>query len=96
MVPESNERKEWKAKMATKKTKVMSVEQPEQHTAENATFPHAVESPYLAGWEHALTAKYGVRGKTWTSTKSEPQWTVRFRQGEAAAWFKNTWTAEVF
>jgi hypothetical protein len=34
-----------------------------------------------------------VRGKTWTSTKSEPQWTVRFKDGTAAVWFKNTWTA---
>lgn len=83
--------------MAAKKTKVTVTpnrEQPAQQTAADANFPHAVESPYLAGWEHALTAKYGARGKTWTSTRSEPQWTVRFRDGAAAAWFKNTWTAE--
>ena len=82
---------------AKKKATAASAEQSEQRAVEDATsatFPHAVESPYRAGWEHALTAKYGLRGKTWTSTKSEPQWTVRFRQSEAAAWFKSTWTAE--
>lgn len=81
--------------MAARKTNAVPVGQPsEQPVAEDATFPHAVESPYRAGWEHALTAKCGARGKTWTSTKSEPQWTVRFRDSEAAAWFKSTWTAE--
>jgi hypothetical protein len=98
LAPGSNEWKEWKAKMAAKKinakTNAPSAEKSEQQTVTDATFPHAVESPYLAGWEHALTAKYGVRGKTWTSAKSEPQWTVRFRQSEAAEWFKSTWTAE--
>lgn len=81
--------------MAAKKTNTTPVAQvSEQQATENTTFPHAVESPYLAGWEHALTAKCGARGKSWTSTKSEPQWTVRFRDSAAATWFKQTWTAE--
>jgi len=82
------------AKKTSAKTNALSVDQSERQTVDEATFPHAVESPYRAGWEHALTAKYGVRGKTWTSAKSEPQWTVRFRNSEAAEWFKNTWAAE--
>jgi hypothetical protein len=82
------------AKKINAKKNALAGEQSEQQAVEGVTFPHAVESPYLPGWEHALTAKYGVRGKTWTSAKSEPQWTVRFRQSEAAAWFKSTWTAE--
>jgi hypothetical protein len=81
--------------MANKKAQATPVVRSEQQEAEDETFPHAVESPYRAGWEHALTKKYGTRGKTWTSTKSEPQWTVRFRDDEAAAWFKDTWTAGV-
>jgi hypothetical protein len=81
--------------MATKKKiSVAVVSQSDNQAATHATYPHAVESPYRAGWEHALTAKCGLRGKTWTSTKSEPQWTIRFKDGEAAAWFKKTWTAE--
>lgn len=79
--------------MAAKKTKATPIKLPsEQQTAVDLTFPHAVEAPYLSGWEHALTEKYGVRGKRWTSTKSEPQWTVRFKEGEAATWFRSTWT----
>lgn len=82
--------------MASKKANLALVRPaPEQEAITDAAFPHAVESPYLAGWEHGLTAKCGARGNTWTSTKSEPQWTVRFRDGEAAVWFKKTWTAEV-
>lgn len=79
---------------ALKKTVAMPVGQrsEQQQIAEDLTFPHAVESPYIAGWEHGLTEKYGMRGKKWTSTRSEPQWTVRFRDDEAAAWFKDTWT----
>ncbi|HEY1504247.1 MAG TPA: hypothetical protein VGF92_08095 [Stellaceae bacterium] len=84
--------------MAAKKANTTPVGQPseQQQATEHANFPHAVESPYRAGWEHALTEKCGVRGKTWTSTKSMPQWTVRFRNSEAAAWFKKTWTAEAW
>ncbi len=83
-------------KTAVKKTSAAPDAQlsEKQQAAEDAAFPYAVASPYLAGWEHVLTKKYGVRGKTWTSTKSEPQWTVRFKDGEAAAWFKSAWTAE--
>ena len=78
--------------MAARKTQVASVgETSERQEAEIASYPHAVESPYRAGWEHALTAKFGIRGKQWTSTKSEPQWTVRFKNGEAASWFKDNW-----
>ena len=79
--------------MAAKKTQAILVGQTEQQAAGYMAFSHAVESPYRAGWEHALTAKYGRRGKAWTSTKSAPQWTVHFRNGDAAAWFRNTWTA---
>jgi len=78
--------------MAAKKTQTAPGAQLEQEAADDPTFPHAVQSPYRAGWEHALTQKYGRRGKAWTSTKSEPQWTVRFRDGESAAWFKLTWS----
>jgi hypothetical protein len=78
--------------MATKKMQANPVE-PAQQTAEGASFPYPVEPPFRAGWEHAVTKKYGTRGKAWTSTKSEPQWTVRFRDSEAAAWFKSTWAA---
>jgi len=82
--------------MAAKKTNSLPIgQQSDQQATEDTTFPYAVESPYLAGWEHGLTENCGARGKTWTSTKSEPQWTVRFRDGEAAVWFKKTWTAEV-
>jgi len=77
--------------MAAKETQAASGAQSEPHAADVQTFPHAVQSPYRAGWEHALTQKCGRRGKTWTSTKSEPQWTVRFRDSEPAAWFKLTW-----
>ncbi|HEY1735138.1 MAG TPA: hypothetical protein VGG12_00685 [Methylovirgula sp.] len=81
--------------MATKKTSAAPIKSAsDQEAIADAAFPHAVESPYLSGWEHALTAKCGVRGKTWTSTKSEPQWTVRFRDGANAEWFKKIWTAE--
>lgn len=77
--------------MATKKTSAAPTRpQPDPEIADPA-YPHAVEAPYRAGWEHALTAKYGTRGKSWTSTKSEPQWTIRFKEGDAAAWFKKTW-----
>jgi hypothetical protein len=79
--------------MKAKKAQATAVAQPEQQAAKDEAFPHAVESPYRAGWEHALTQKYGLRGKTWTSTKSEPQWTVRFKDSGAAAWFKEAWTA---
>lgn len=76
-----------------KKIEAMPIgQQSEQQTAEELTFPHAVKSPYVAGWEHGLTEKYGTRGKKWTSTRSVPQWTVRFKDGDAAAWFKSTWT----
>jgi hypothetical protein len=78
--------------MTTKKTQATSVARPEQPIVEDETFPYAAESPYRAGWEHGLTEKYGRRGKKWTSTKSEPQWTVRFKEGEAAEWFKAAWT----
>jgi hypothetical protein len=78
--------------MVAKKTQATPVARPAQQAADFETFPHAVESPYRAGWEHGLTEKYGRRGKKWTSTKSEPQWTVRFRESEAAAWFKGAWT----
>jgi hypothetical protein len=80
---------------ARKKATTPIVQQSDQQAAHDAAFPYAVESPYLAGWEHGLTEKCGVRGKTWTSTKSEPQWTVRFKVGETAEWFKKTWTAEL-
>jgi hypothetical protein len=60
---------------------------------DEASFPHAVAPPYGAGWEQALTTKYGIRGKKWTSTKSDPQWTVHFKDSEAAAWFKENWGA---
>jgi hypothetical protein len=64
-----------------------------QHSlTEDANFPHAVLPPYGVGWEHALTKKHGQRGKKWTSTPSKPQWTVRFKEAEAAAWFKEAWT----
>jgi hypothetical protein len=78
--------------MATKKAQATVVARSQQQVSENESFPHGVESPYRTGWEHALTKKYGTRGKTWTSTKSEPRWTVRFRDPEAAAWFKDAWT----
>jgi hypothetical protein len=77
--------------MAAKKAQATPIARSEQQAAENETFPYAVEAPYRAGWEHALTRKCGRRGKNWTSTKSEPQWTVRFRESEAAVWFRNTW-----
>ena len=77
--------------MAPKKTQAVSGVQSEPETADSLTFPHAVPSPYRAEWEHALTQKCGVRGKAWTSTKSEPQWTIRFRDTDSAAWFKPTW-----
>ena len=77
--------------MATKRTQAAPSAQPEPDEVDVQTFPHAVQSPYRAGWEHALTQKCGRRGKTWTSTKSEPQWTVRFTDSESAAWFKLTW-----
>ena len=80
--------------MVAKKAQAVPVaESSEQQAAEDVAFPHAVESPYKAGWEHGLTQKYGGRGKAWTSTKSEPQWTVRFRDSEAATWFRSTWMA---
>lgn len=79
--------------MPAKKTQTASVGVPEKTAAEQG-FPHAVEPAYRAGWEHALTKKYGTRGKVWTSTKSQPQWTIHFRDGEAAAWFKKAWTAQ--
>ena len=60
--------------------------------ADNAGFPHAVAPPYANGWQQALTDKYGPRGENWTSAKSEPQWTVSFREAEAAAWFKQNWS----
>jgi hypothetical protein len=78
---------------AKKKTQATTVPRSEQQAAEDEAFPFSVESPYRAGWEHGLTEKYGRRGKNWTSTKSEPQWTVRFKESEAAAWFKAAWTA---
>lgn len=79
--------------MAAKKINTTSDAPSEHQTVEEEPFPHAVEPPYRGGWEHALTKKYGNRGKAWTSTESEPQWTVRFRDNEAAKWFKNNWTA---
>ncbi len=79
--------------MAAKKTQAVPPAQLEQQATQDPAFQHAVESPYRAGWEHALTKKYGRRGKAWTSTKSQPQWTVHFKDGEAAAWFKGAWTA---
>jgi hypothetical protein len=78
--------------MPPKKTQATPVAQSEQQAPEDAAFPHAVQSPYRAGWEHALTKKYGTRGKAWTSRKGEPQWTVHFRNSEAATWFKDAWT----
>jgi hypothetical protein len=78
--------------MAAKKTQTTLVVQSEQQVTDDAAFPHEVQSPYRAGWEHALTAKHGRRGKAWTSTKSMPQWTIRFRDSDAAAWFKDNWT----
>ena len=80
--------------MAARKTKATPSAQSEPQAVEDSAFPYAVESPYRAGWEHDLTKKYGARGKTWTTTKSEPQWTARFRDSAAAAWFKTTWAAE--
>jgi hypothetical protein len=80
--------------MAAKKAQAASVAESEQQPPESGNFPHTVEPPYRAGWEHALTKKYGTRGKAWTSTKSEPQWTIRFRDSEAAAWFKEAWSAQ--
>jgi hypothetical protein len=80
--------------MAAKKTQATPVALPEPPASEHADFPHSVVPPYRAGWEHALTEKYGRRGKAWTSTKSEPQWTIRFRDSIAAAWFKEAWTAQ--
>lgn len=79
--------------MAAKKTQAARAEPAQPAEDHNKTFPHAVESPYLAGWEHALTKQYGARGNRWTSTKGEPQWTVRFKDDNAAAWFKSTWSA---
>jgi hypothetical protein len=80
--------------MAAKKKSAAPVELPEEKpAADDPAFPYAVASPYLAGWSDALTKKYGTRGKAWTSTKSEPQWTVRFKDSEAAAWFKDSWVA---
>jgi len=61
--------------------------------ADELKFPHSVAPPYTPGWEQALTSKYGSRGKKWTSTKSNPQWTVHFKDAEAAAWFKQNWSA---
>lgn len=78
--------------MAAKKAQTAWVEPAEKTGAEQG-FQHAIEPPYRAGWEHALTKKYGTRGKAWTSTKSQPQWTIHFRDKEAAAWFKEAWTA---
>jgi hypothetical protein len=80
--------------MTAKKPQAAPVARSEKQAAEDETFPHAVESPYRAGWEHGLTEKYGRRGKKWTSTKSEPQWTVRFKDDDAALWFKSAWTLQ--
>lgn len=78
--------------MAPKKAQAAWVGPPEKTGAEQG-FPHPVEPPYRASWEHALTEKYGTRGKKWTSTKSDPQWTIHFREADAAAWFKQNWGA---
>lgn len=53
--------------MAAKKTQATLVVQSEQQAPEDAAFPHAVQSPYRAGWEHTLTEKYGRRGKAWSA-----------------------------
>ena len=80
--------------MAAKKTQAAPGAQSEQNAAQDPSFLHAVEPPFRAGWEHAVTKKYGTRGKAWTSTKSEPQWTLHFKDSGAAAWFKEAWTAQ--
>ncbi len=77
--------------MAAKKVQAKPVAPTEPEGSKAESFPHAVDPPYRTGWEHALTKKYGTRGKSWTSTKSEPQWTLHFIDSEAAAWFENTW-----
>jgi hypothetical protein len=76
--------------MVAKKKEPTFAAQSEQRIAEDGSFPHSVEPPVRARWERALTEKYGKRGKAWTTTKSEPQWMVRFRDGDAAVWFKKT------
>jgi hypothetical protein len=79
--------------MAAKKAQAKPVASSEPEASKDERFPHAVEPPFRAGWEHALTKKHGTRGKAWTSTKSEPQWIVHFADSEAAAWFENAWAA---
>jgi hypothetical protein len=59
-------------------------------TAESE-FPHAVAPPYASGWQNDLTQREGPRGGRWTSTPSQPQWTVRFKQADKAAWFAAHW-----
>ena len=59
-------------------------------TAESE-FPHAVAPPYASGWQDALTKREGPRGGRWTSTPSLPQWTVRFKHADKAAWFAGAW-----
>ena len=56
-------------------------------------FPHAVAPPYASGWQFDLTKREGPRGGRWTSTPSAPQWTVRFKQADKAAWFASHWKA---
>jgi hypothetical protein len=50
---------EGNAIMAAKKTQAVLVRQSEHQAIEDAAFPHAVQSPYRAGWEHARSEKYG-------------------------------------
>jgi hypothetical protein len=79
--------------MTRKKTPAPTVAEPQQQVSDQGGFPHPIAPPFRAGWEHALTKKYGPRGKAWTSTKSEPQWTLHFQDHDAATWFRDTWTS---
>lgn len=55
-------------------------------------YPYAVSPPYGYGWQHDLTKRQGPRGGAWTTTRSEPQWTARFKKEETADWFKARWS----
>lgn len=54
-------------------------------------YPYPVAPPYGVGWQDDLTKRQGPRGGAWTTTRSEPQWTARFKKAETAAWFKERW-----
>jgi hypothetical protein len=51
-------------------------------------FPYPVSPPYRDGWQDELTKKHGRRGREWTTTPSQPQWTLHFKKESVATWFK--------